>query len=268
MDDSESLIPHDVSRIKQVFVALWIAAIVTSPLIVPYFMALNAIADHPRPLPAFWLPLILLRAAVVGAVVIPLGLWLSAKVGLGAPYLEHRLYGTPAPAPSRSIVGPAVFWAVATALIAFAIDAIFYYGLGVNHPAPEIHARIPGVSPWAGLLASFGAPIDEEVTYRLFLTSLIAWVVLLASGRVGRPAALWIANVVSAVMFGWAHMGGVEIFGPAPALAWLRTFLVILAPGLAFGWLFIKRGLEAAILSHFVIDIIVHVIRPLVDPGA
>ena len=27
-----------------------------------------------------------------------------------------------------------------------------------------------------------------------------------------------------------------------------------------------RQGLEAAILSHFVIDVIVHVIRPLVDP--
>jgi hypothetical protein len=254
----------------RVFFALWIATIVTSPLVIPYFLALTAAADHPYQLPPFSLPLILLRGVFIGAIVIPLGLFLSQKVGLGAPYLEHWLYGTPAPAPARSIVWPAVFWAVVTALIAFAIDALFYDAFGVTHPAPEIHARIPGVSPWMGLLASFGAPVDEEVTYRLFLTSLVAWLVLGAAGRTGvrRTTALWIANVVSALMFGWAHMGGVELFGPAPPLAWLRTFLIVLTPGLAFGWLFIKRGLEAAILSHFVIDIIVHVIRPLVDPGA
>jgi membrane protease YdiL (CAAX protease family) len=35
--------------------------------------------------------------------------------------------------------------------------------------------------------------------------------------------------------------------------------------GLAFGWLYWRRGLEAAILSHFVIDVIVHVIRPIAE---
>jgi len=41
--------------------------------------------------------------------------------------------------------------------------------------------------------------------------------------------------------------------------------LIILPVGLAFGWLYVRRGLEAAILSHFVIDIIVHVVRPIVE---
>jgi membrane protease YdiL (CAAX protease family) len=45
----------------------------------------------------------------------------------------------------------------------------------------------------------------------------------------------------------------------------VRTVLIITPVGLAFGWLYWKRGLEAAILSHFVIDVIVHVIRPIVE---
>jgi len=32
-------------------------------------------------------------------------------------------------------------------------------------------------------------------------------------------------------------------------------------------WLYLRRGLDAAILSHFVIDIIVHVVRPLIERG-
>jgi membrane protease YdiL (CAAX protease family) len=47
----------------------------------------------------------------------------------------------------------------------------------------------------------------------------------------------------------------------------LRTVLIILPVGLAFGWLYIRRGLEAVILSHFVIDVIVHVVRPIVEHG-
>jgi membrane protease YdiL (CAAX protease family) len=48
-----------------------------------------------------------------------------------------------------------------------------------------------------------------------------------------------------------------------PPLVVLRTILIILPVGLAFGWLYFRRGLEAAILAHFAIDLIVHVVRPL-----
>ncbi|HEX9942182.1 MAG TPA: CPBP family glutamic-type intramembrane protease [Thermoanaerobaculia bacterium] len=52
-----------------------------------------------------------------------------------------------------------------------------------------------------------------------------------------------------------------------PAIVAWRTVLIILPVGLAFGWLYIRRGLAAVILSHFVIDIIVHVVRPIVEQG-
>ncbi len=51
-----------------------------------------------------------------------------------------------------------------------------------------------------------------------------------------------------------------------PEIVALRTMLIIVPVGLAFGWLYFRRGLEAVILSHFVIDIIVHVVRPIVEP--
>ncbi len=34
-------------------------------------------------------------------------------------------------------------------------------------------------------------------------------------------------------------------------------------PGLAFGWLYWKRGLESAMVAHFSADILLHVIWPL-----
>jgi hypothetical protein len=34
--------------------------------------------------------------------------------------------------------------------------------------------------------------------------------------------------------------------------------------GLAFGWLYWKRGLESAMMAHFSADIVLHVITPLV----
>jgi len=34
--------------------------------------------------------------------------------------------------------------------------------------------------------------------------------------------------------------------------------------GLAFGWLYWKQGLESAMMAHFLADIVLHVITPLV----
>ena len=254
------------------------AAVVTAPLVVPYFLGLQQDAPN-DPTPGDFSPrqivgLMMLQVAVVTLVASAAGLWLASKIGLGMPYLETWIYGKPlgwkeSPAPFTSIVWPAAFWAIVTALVAFAIDAAFYYGLGETLPAPEIHARID-VAPWRGLLASFFAPIAEEVLHRLFLLSLLAWIMiklfrLQIRGR-GWLTAMWVANFLTALFFGWVHTSNEELYTSEVTITiTIRTLLIILGPGLAFGYLYFKRGLEAAMLSHFVIDVIVHFIRPIVE---
>lgn len=128
---------------------------------------------------------VLLQNGLMMLVAAGLGLLVARKIGLGAPYLESWLGGAEPPArPIREIVRPAVFWAVATALAAFAVDAVFRYGLGVEFPAPEIHARID-VPAWRSGLASFWAPFAEETLDRLLLLSLVAWLGM----KVVRPVA-------------------------------------------------------------------------------
>jgi hypothetical protein len=256
------------------FAFLVAAGTLTGPLVIPYLLGLVAIAPGPHP------PVVLgalVRSTLVRNLLFLLpaagiGLLVARRIGLGAPYLESWLDGAPRPAePFSSIVRPALVWATITALVAFAIDAIFRYGLGVTFPAPEIHARI-AVPWWRSGLASFWAPWAEEIFDRLFLLSLVAWLGMKLfrvsdEGR-GREIALWVAIVATALFFGWYHIGNEELFAsPVPPIVQLRTVLIILPVGLAFGWLYIRRGLEAVILSHFVIDVIVHAVRPIVEHG-
>ena len=258
------------------FLFLAAAGSLTGPLVIPYFKGLAAIAAVSQPEASMSLGLLVLGTVLRNLVLLVpaalIGLWVARRIGLGAPYLESWLDGAPRPAePFASIVRPAVFWATVTALVAFAVDAIFRYGLGVDFPAPEIHARID-VAWWRSGLASFWAPFAEEIFDRLFLLSLVAWLGMklfrvAGEGR-GRTAALWFANLATALFFGWYHISNEEIFAVAvPALVAVRTVMIILPVGLAFGWLYIRRGLEAVILSHFVIDVIVHVVRPIVEQG-
>jgi len=256
------------------FAVLTAAGTLTGPLVLPYFLGLQAIAPGPQPQESTSLAVLVLSAFVRNLVILApatgLGLLVARRIGLGAPYLESRLDGGPRPVePWSSIVRPALFWATVTALVAFGIDAFFQHALGVKFPAPEIHARID-VAWWRSGLASFWAPFAEEIVDRLFLLSLVAWLGMKlfrvpAEGR-GRQVALWGANLATALFFGWYHIGNEQLFAATvPGIVALRTVLIILPVGLAFGWLYLRRGLEAAILSHFAIDIIVHVVRPIVE---
>ncbi len=257
------------------FAFLVAAGTLTRPMVIPYFLGLEAIAPGPQP-PVPPLGQLVLYGIIRNLIfLVPaagIGLLVAPKIGLGAPYLESWLDGAPRPAePFSSIVRPALVWATVTALVAFGIDAIFRYGLGVEFPAPEIHARI-AVPWWRSGLASFWAPWAEEIVDRLFLLSLIAWVGMklfrVSDGGRGRTIALWVAIVATALFFGWYHIDNEALFAnPVPMIVQVRTVLIILPVGLAFGWLYIRRGLEAVILSHFVIDLIVHAVRPIVEHG-
>ncbi len=250
--------------------ALVLAATITGARARPDLFALARTAPHPPPIPHWPVPVLGLamaaRSLVFAGVATLAGFWFARALGLGAPYLEHRLDGAPRPsAPLSSIVKPAVTWAVVTAIVAFAVDAFFVRALGVTLPAPEIHARID-VAWWESLPPCLWAPFAEETFDRLFLLSLIAWIPirLFRLSGAGRTAALWFANVATALIFGVYHIDNEAMFAdPVPALVAWRTVLIILPVGLAFGWLYFRRGLEAAILSHFIIDVIVHVLRPL-----
>lgn len=256
------------------FGVLVAAGTLTGPLVLPYFLGLQASAPNAPTMPplslgalVFWT---LVRNFLFLAPAAGLGLLLARRIGLGAPYLEHWLDGGPKPAqPIASIVRPALLWAAVTAALAFAIDAVFVHALGVDFPAPEIHARID-VAWWRSGLASFWAPFAEEILDRLFLLSLVAWLGMKlfrvrSEGR-GRWIALSTATLATALFFGWYHIDNERLFAETlPELVALRTVLIILPVGLALGWLYIRRGLEAAILSHFVIDLIVHVLRPIAE---
>ncbi len=252
---------------------LIVAAIITSPLVIPYAVGLEMIAPGGPPPPQPLLSMLIGGFKENLLFILPataLGLWFAPRIGLGAPYLQHWFDGAPRPAqPFRSIVWPAIFWAVLTAIVAFVIDGFFKYGLRVDFPAPEIHARI-NVPWWRSVLASFWAPWAEETFDRLFLLSLIAWLLIkifrVSIDGTGRCIALWIAIVATSFFFGWYHIDNERIFAnPVPMIVQWRTILIVAPVGLAFGWIYIRRGLEAAILSHFIIDLIIHGVRPLAE---
>jgi membrane protease YdiL (CAAX protease family) len=81
----------------------------------------------------------------------------------------------------------------------------------------------------------------------------------------GKPTAavIWTANILAAVLFGLGHLPALVPLVPITPLVIARTVVLNGVLGIALGWLYWKRGLEAAIVSHFSADIILHVLLAL-----
>jgi membrane protease YdiL (CAAX protease family) len=72
-----------------------------------------------------------------------------------------------------------------------------------------------GRSALNGLLASFYGGIAEELQLRLFLMTLLVWLMGMFGRRQPRAAAYWVAIVVAAILFGAGHLaGGGQDLGP------------------------------------------------------
>jgi membrane protease YdiL (CAAX protease family) len=83
--------------------------------------------------------------------------------------------------------------------------------------------------------------------------SLLAWLMwrVARRGRENPPAPIfWIALVVTAVVFGAGHLGAARAqLTLTPALvSWIIVGNAI--AGIAYGWLFWKQSLEAAMVAH------------------
>lgn len=182
-------------------------------------------------------------ATIVAALVISVSLVMANRVGLGAPLLEGRLPNKDSSDWIRSGL------ALCALLLAFGFPPGLIVNLGVD----------PSTYPfgWELLGASLKAGIVEELLYRFFLTTLFVWLGgLFKRNTDGRPArgVFWAAIILSALMFGWAHVDA-RLSNPSVPV-WSYVLIMVLNSGLGayFGWLFVVLGLEWAMVAHFVYD--------------
>ncbi len=110
----------------------------------------------------------------------------------------------------------------------------------------------------------YGA-IAEEVAMRFFAMSLVAWVFYrIKSTPDGKPTTIgmWLSIIIAALLFGISHLPAVLFFADLSIAHILRIILLNAIGGIVFGLMFWKHGLEYAMLSHFGMDIILHVLLP------
>jgi len=269
----------DVGRKFQwkLFFIVWAATMIGVVAVVPYTLTLQsaalATANLPMPLPLL-LALQMAQNAVIMAIAVGLGLFLAARIGLGLPFIEGWLNKQPIWETLPRIALIAVGLGVIGGGLIIALDVVVFAGpMADTLKAFGVHIPASSNPPaWQGLLASFYGGIAEEVQLRLLVMTLLAWLGRLISRTDdNRPTAavVWIANILAAILFGLGHLPATAGMGiPLTAMVITRAVVLNGLFGVIAGWLYQRWGLEAAMISHFSGDIVVHVILPLLGAMA
>ncbi len=211
---------------------------------------------------AVFLALQILQSAIQVAILVAIGLFFARRTGLGAPIIERLLVDGKPGKPVQLILVPAIGFGIAAAVIVIALDRMVFARL-----LPGFSSLITQIAGWRGLLAAFEGGVLEELEMRLFMLSALAWlfgkVSHINDGLPGRGA-LWLATLATSVGFGLGHLPAVSLGKAITPLVVAREVVLNGIAGTIFGYLYWKRGLEAAMLSHFMADIVLHFIWPFI----
>lgn len=247
-------------------IVLALAGALSTLAVLPY--ALELMAPEIRrllPPPAVLLPAQFLQALVLLCLMSWVGLALGPRLGLDAPWLRHAFDRSIDATPSwRGSLAEAVIGA------AIAVAAIAAATAVLDPWLPPMRvAEPPQPGPGIGFLASFYGAIGEEIQMRLFLVTLLAWLLVRGSGgRIATRLAIGTAIVLAALVFGAGHLPAAAQVWPLDGIVVTRTLLANGVAGLVFGVLYARRGLETAMAAHFLADLALHVAGPLLAGAA
>jgi hypothetical protein len=246
------------------FGILWGAAIIGAACVTPYTLELTAeaLAKARERMRLPTQTLVALQSAqsvVLFGLATSTGLLIARQVGLSAPLVEGLLAGKDVTAPARAIIIPALSLGVASSAAMLILEVTVFW----PRLPRKMRDEFPIPALWKRFLASFYGGINEEILLRLFLLSLLAWLIGFAWHLPdGRPAlgALWLANIIAAVVFGLSHLPATAALVKLTPLLIVRAILLNGIVGVAAGFLYWQYGLEAAMLAHFAADIVLHII--------
>ena len=154
--------------------------------------------------------------------------------------------------------------------VAVAVSQVLVFGYS-NHAVSSTalarhqaaRTRMEGLISWpSAAYVCAGAPMQEEILFRLFLFSGLAWAMqsLLKRGNQTRSKVpIWSAIVVSGLVFGLFHvLAGQSVAWWRPTYSQIfldpRTYI-----GMVLAWVYWKRGIETAFIAHSTLNVVVFV---------
>lgn len=248
----------------KLFIILLIASILGTIAVFPYTLTIQGSLLQNLSVPlSVLLTGQIIQNTVMFAVIIFIGLILAKKVGFGLPILEGWLEGREVKSYLKSILGISIGLGILAGILMIGLDYLFSFaGVTINIAQSSINPPV-----WQGFLASFYGGINEEILLRLFLMTLLVWIFFkIKKTAEGKPtkAGIWLAIILAAVIFGIGHLPTVMTITTLTPLLIVRSIILNAVGGIIFGWLYWKKGLESAMISHFSADIVLHVIVPFI----
>lgn len=188
--------------------------------------------------------LILVQPTILLIVAVLVGVNVAPRVGLQAPLIQAML--------NRQPLGPVWQRLIPAALAIGVIGAIVLtlFGWYQTATVPDI-VEAAGDTPLLVRLLYGG--ITEEILLRWGLMSLLVWLGWrFVQGRSGVPTSgiVWGGNITAALLFGVGHLPAAFMVGLTGPL-WIMLIIGANALlGILYGWLYWRKGLEAAMIAH------------------
>lgn len=238
----------------RVYVKLFILGLLGSISAVPY---LFFILQHNERLRVSLPEIIFNQIAQAFITLIPIlliGLMLARRIGFHLPFLENWKEKK------------SEFWIYIKQTVIYGIFITTYillansfiYQLGIK---PE--ARLREIPPLIDrILASFYAGINEEIVFRLFATSFMIWLVTKVrfQKRFKSLFNIWFGIILSSIFFSLANFSFPGNLANLKYPLLLRAIALNFIPGMVYGFLYWKKGLEAAMFSHFFSALLLQII--------
>lgn len=229
---------------------LGVVSILTVPLALPAGQELPLSETAIRILSVVQGSVFLLIAVVIGHLCAP-------RVGFSTPLIERVTGRFRGEISWQPLAVSGVAWGVISAVIIGILATLARPLLPESFVAAGEQASTPLV---ARLL--YGG-ITEEILLRWGMMSLLAWLYwrLWQRGRGDLTAAgAWLAIIGAAVLFGVGHLPAAAVLAGQGGLSlFLVVYIISLNAlfGLGAGWLFWRKGLEAAIIAHMTFHVVI-----------
>jgi len=208
--------------------------------------------DLPVPLTV---ALALFNALILLAVAVAVGTLLAHRVGLRSLVAEKVRQGAAIWPQLRPHIAMAFVAGLIFAVVVLGLDALIDPFAGTE----LADGLTPGETPtiWALLtqllMGILYGGIVEELLLRWGVMALFVWIGWRVAQRgqgLPRPALVWTAIILAALLFGIGHLPAMAALVTLTPLIIVRTVLLNALGGVLFGWLFWKRNLETAMVAH------------------
>jgi hypothetical protein len=238
----------------RVFTVLWLIGI--AGVISLWWLNLP-IPDEELQLPVWSIKLLsLIQPTLLLSIAVLVGVFLAHKVGLSAPLAEAIANGTSTSLAIQPQVLPGILGGLLGGILLTAIQFCAQFLL-----PPDFVTKAEALSSSTPFLTRilYGG-ITEELLLRWGMMTLLVWLGwrVFSKGQ-GEPTTLCFvaAIILSSFLFGLGHLPLVFVLG-TQVTSLVITYVIVgnSVFGLIAGYLYWRKGLEAAMISHIVVHVI------------